>query len=66
MLYSQKSAISKKKKMVKAIPEGYHSITPYLIVHDAANAIEFYKHAFEAIERIDILVLTERALLMQN
>src|SRR5919204_819511 len=50
MLYSQKSAISK-KKMVKAIPEGYHSITPYLIVHDAANAIEFYKHAFEAIER---------------
>ena len=52
--------------MVKAIPEGYHSITPYLIVHDAANAIEFYKHAFEAIERIDILVLTERALLMQN
>jgi uncharacterized glyoxalase superfamily protein PhnB len=37
--------------MVKAIPEGYHSITPYLIVHDAANAIEFYKHAFEAIER---------------
>ena len=37
--------------MVKAIPEGYHSITPYLIVHDAANAMEFYKRAFGAEER---------------
>ena len=26
---------------VKAIPEGYHSVTPYLIVDDAAGAIEF-------------------------
>jgi PhnB protein len=36
--------------MVSAIPEGYHSITPYIIVNDAANAINFYKHAFGAIE----------------
>src|ERR1051326_7822274 len=36
--------------MVNAIPEGYHSITPYIIVNDAANAIDFYKHAFGAIE----------------
>jgi PhnB protein len=36
--------------MVNAIPEGYHSITPYIIVNDAANAIDFYKHAFRAIE----------------
>lgn len=37
---------------VKPIPEGYHSVTPYLIVHDAAAAIDFYKRAFGAIERM--------------
>lgn len=36
---------------VKAIPEGYHTVTPYLIIKDAASAIEFYKKAFNAIER---------------
>ena len=36
---------------VKAIPEGYHSVTPYLCVSDAARAIEFYKEAFGATER---------------
>jgi PhnB protein len=35
---------------VKPIPEGYHTVTPYLIVHDAAHAIEFYKRAFGATE----------------
>lgn len=35
---------------VKPIPEGYHSITPYLIVDGAARAIEFYKIAFGAKE----------------
>lgn len=35
---------------VKPIPEGYHTLTPYLIVHDAARAIEFYKQAFGATE----------------
>jgi len=35
---------------VKAIPEGYHSITPYLIVKGAAAALEFYKKAFNAAE----------------
>ncbi len=32
----------------KPIPEGYHTITPYLTVRDAAKAIEFYKQAFGA------------------
>jgi PhnB protein len=32
----------------KPIPDGYHSATPYLIVNDAAGAIEFYKQAFGA------------------
>jgi len=36
---------------VKPIPEGYHSVTPYLTVDDAAAAIEFYKKAFGATER---------------
>ncbi len=35
---------------VKPIPEGYHTVTPYLVVHDGAGAIEFYKKAFGAIE----------------
>ena len=35
---------------VKPIPDGYHSATPYLIVSGAAEAIEFYKKAFGAIE----------------
>ena len=37
--------------MVKPIPEGYHSVTPYLIVDDAAKAIDFYKQAFGAEEK---------------
>jgi PhnB protein len=35
---------------VKPIPDGYHTVTPYLIVKGAANALEFYKKAFGAIE----------------
>ena len=34
----------------KAIPEGYHAVTPYLCVSDAAGAIEFYKKVFGAAE----------------
>jgi PhnB protein len=37
--------------MVKPIPEGYHSVTPYLIVDDASAAIDFYKSAFGATEK---------------
>ena len=35
---------------VKSIPDGYHSVTPYLIIKGAADAIEFYKKAFGATE----------------
>jgi PhnB protein len=35
---------------VKPIPEGYHSVTPYLIVKGAAAAIDFYTKAFNATE----------------
>jgi PhnB protein len=39
---------------VKPIPEGYHSVTPYLYAKGAAQAIEFYKKAFLATERMRI------------
>ncbi len=32
------------------MPDGYHTVTPYLIVKDAAKAIDFYKRAFGATE----------------
>ena len=35
---------------VKPIPEGYHSVTPYLCVDGAADALDFYKKAFDAEE----------------
>jgi PhnB protein len=35
---------------VKPIPDGYHTVTPYFTVRDAAAAIEFYKTAFGASE----------------
>jgi PhnB protein len=33
---------------VRPIPEGYHSVTPYLTVNNAARAIDFYQRAFGA------------------
>jgi PhnB protein len=35
---------------VKAIPDGYHTVTPYLIIDGAAAAIDFYRRAFGAVE----------------
>ena len=36
--------------MVQAVPTGYAGVTPYLIIRDAARALEFYKKAFGAAE----------------
>lgn len=36
---------------VKPIPEGMHSVTPHLVCAGAADAIEFYKKAFGAVEQ---------------
>lgn len=53
-IISKKKAIKKvasttrSKKKVSAIPKGYHTVTPYLIVDGAAKAIEFYKKVFGA------------------
>jgi len=35
---------------VKPIPDGYHSVTPYLIVKGAADALAYYSKAFGATE----------------
>ena len=35
---------------VKPIPEGYHTLTPYLIVKGASDALDFYAKAFGARE----------------
>ena len=35
---------------VNSIPDGFTTVTPYLILRDASSAIEFYKKAFSAIE----------------
>jgi PhnB protein len=37
---------------VKPIPDGYHNVTPYLVVDRGADAIEFYKQALGATERV--------------
>jgi PhnB protein len=38
--------------MPQPVPEGYHTITPYLAVDSAAEAIDFYRRAFGAKERV--------------
>jgi PhnB protein len=37
---------------VKPIPDGYHSVTPYLVINGAAKAIDFYKKVFGATEKM--------------
>ena len=39
---------------VKPIPEGYHTLTPFLTIRNAAKAIDFYKQAFGAQQRGDV------------
>jgi PhnB protein len=36
--------------MTKPIPDGYHSVTPYLIIKGAAAALDYYTRAFGATE----------------
>jgi uncharacterized glyoxalase superfamily protein PhnB len=37
-----------KVKRLKSVPEGFHTVTPYLVISGASKAIEFYKKAFNA------------------
>lgn len=41
-------AQEKATRGVKPIPEGFHTVTPYLMVRGADRALEFYKKAFGA------------------
>ena len=36
--------------MTKPIPDGYHSVTPYLIIKGATAALDYYTRAFGAVE----------------
>ena len=50
---ASKKTVAKKasaKKTVQPIPEGHPAVSPYLIVDNAARALEFYKKAFAAKE----------------
>jgi uncharacterized glyoxalase superfamily protein PhnB len=38
------------QKQVRAIPEGFHTVTPHLVCAGAADALEFYKKALGAVE----------------
>ncbi|MDA1359704.1 VOC family protein [Glycomyces luteolus] len=42
------STETSKDTKVNPIPDGYHSIVPFIVVNDAAKAIEFYKEVFGA------------------
>ena len=55
LTYSEKTGrpgtsppLKESEMSVKPIPDGYHSITPYLGIDKAAEAIEFYQKAFDA------------------
>lgn len=37
---------------VKPVPDGYHTVTPYIVVEDAAGLIDFIAGAFGAVERM--------------
>ncbi len=47
---AKKQARRKKAAGVAPIPPGFHSVTPYLVIDGAAQAIEWYKRAFGAKE----------------
>jgi PhnB protein len=40
---------------VQAVPKGFHTLTPHLIIRGAADAVEFYKQAFGAEEIVRML-----------
>jgi len=44
-----------RKSNIKPVPEGYHTLTPSLMVRDAVRAIEFYEQAFGAQERYRLM-----------
>jgi uncharacterized glyoxalase superfamily protein PhnB len=47
--HSRQGDATEDAPMTKSIPEGWHSVTPRLVVQDAAKLVEFLKQAFGAI-----------------
>ena len=47
---TKKRITSKKPKQIRPIPEGFRTVTSYIVLNDANSAIEFYKKAFGAKE----------------
>lgn len=45
---------------VKAIPDGYRAVTPYLVMDGAQAAIDFYKTVFGAVERLQMPAPNDR------
>jgi PhnB protein len=43
----------------KPVPDGRHTVTPYLAIQNAAKALEFYKKAFGATETYKLLMPEE-------
>lgn len=41
---------------VRSTPEGYHSVTPYLIVDDPQSAIDFYIAAFGGVQKMKLMM----------
>ena len=41
---------------VKPVPEGHHTVTPYLAIKNAAKALDFYKRAFGATETYTLMM----------
>jgi PhnB protein len=48
----KKAAAPRPPKRVLPVPRGYHTVTPYLTVQGAAEAIDFYQRAFGAVEMV--------------
>jgi uncharacterized glyoxalase superfamily protein PhnB len=49
--------------MTKPIPDGFHTLTPHIVVNDGAAAIEFYKQAFGAKELFRLLTPDGKAVM---
>ena len=47
---TEEAASTSTSRAKKPLPEGMHSITPHIVCAGAADAIEFYKRAFNAVE----------------
>jgi hypothetical protein len=60
------SSLSNTQQVIRPIPPGEHSVTPYLTVNNGIKAIEFYKNAFNAEELFHETVLNGKNTTCKN